>query len=842
MSDLKLTKMGDHLARHGAALLDQGYAVIPIKVGEKRPNIKGWTGLKPTKQLLADWLENGYKHAGIGILTKYTCAIDIDCGDESAARLMEAWCLRHIGPAPVRIGRYPRRLLVYRTSDPFSKQRTTKYQDDWVEIQQIEFLGDGQQFAAYHVHPKTGKEYEWIGDRSPLNWHANDLSEIKQHHIDALKDYFKSHAEEMKWEVVSVGRALPSGNVDADNPFIEDASPIHISIDELRGRLMLIDVDKGGYDQWLQMGMALYHQFDGEEIGFDLWNEWSETSDDYDLEELESKWDDFSISGKGRSPITARYILRVAKETVEKTNIESLLKLKDTFINAKTLEEWEKARQEARHAEIDSLNRSSLAAIAKERRDAITGTKTSLVEIKKALSYIPKKNEKMPQWCVPWVYDVSDDKFFNIERQISCSQQGFNAMHDRQAMTRKDILDGKNAPTQTASALALNHFQIVTVEGRRYMPGRDPVFVEVDGKFANTYAEHEIPKKPEIETPKDEINVKRVKKHLEHLLKEPEEQRMLLDWISWVVQNPGRHMNYAVLLQGVEGDGKTFFAELMRATMGVSNVTMLNAHILNSDFTDWAAGQCVACIEEVRIVGERGKDKYAAVNRIKPFITNHIIEVHPKGAKIFNCVNTTSYMLFSNYKDALPLNDNSRRYLVLFSKWQRKGQIDLFKENNPTYYTKLYAAIQESPGALREWLLAHEQEEGFNPMGDAPETKAKKIMVRKAKPEFIQVLEDIIAEDEWLCASDDLVNTTDLSDILATRGVDMPSAKTLTEMLDREGYEFLGRVRISSEERGAIYSRNADLFRSEGTSGPFTDTTKIRNYLKKRKEQLDDDL
>ncbi len=103
--------------------------------------------------------------------------------------------------------------------------------------------------------------------------------------------------------------------------------------------------------------------------------------------------------------------------------------------------------------------------------------------------------------------------------------------------------------------------------------------------------------------------------------------------------------------------------------MGVSNVTMLNAHsVVNSDFTDWAYGQCLCCVEEVRITGTKGRDKWQAINKIKPFITNNIIEIHPKGKPVANVTNTSSYMLFSNYKDALPLDDNSRRYLVLFSK------------------------------------------------------------------------------------------------------------------------------------------------------------------------------
>lgn len=835
----------NHLALHGTALIDQGYTVVPIQQGKKAPGFEGWQKAKPTKDQVKGWLNEGFKNAGVGILTKFTCAIDIDCMDEPTALMFEKWCIENIGTAPLRIGKAPKRLLLYRTVDPFRKRRSTVYVDEWGDKQMIEVLGDGQQFVAFHIHPDTKKPYTWVNDISPLNVRATDLTELKADQIDSLIEAFEAHAKTMGWAVHKNGlnHAEQAGKADLDNPWIEDSQPIDISIDELRQRLMLIPVDGYGYDHWMQIGMALHHQFDGEEIGFDLWNEWSETSMDYDLDELQRKWPTFEIVGKKRAPLTARFIIRLAKESVEKTALELGIKLRDAFVNAKDLPEWEKARQMARSAEIDGLARSALAAIAKERRDAITGTKTSIVEIKKAISYLPKTVEKMPSWCEGWVYDVSEDKFFHLERKIAASKQGFDAMYDRQAMTKKDILDGKTAPSQSASAIALNLFRIPTVDGKRYMPGRDAVFHEPDGTFCNSYPEHEIPEKPEKILPRDKKNIERVKAHIAHLIASDDEQRMLLDWLSWVVQNPGKHVNYAVLLQGVEGDGKSFFAELLRSVMGVSNVSMANANtVIKFNFTDWAYGQCVCCIEEVRLTSSHGQDKWDAINKIKPFITNNTIEVRPLGKATFNVSNTTSYMLFSNFKDALPLDDNSRRFLVLFSKWQRREDILGFKEAHPEYYVRLYNTLIDSAPALRQWLLDHEQSEGFNPLGDAPETSARKVMIRKSKSEFIQVLDELIAEDKTLEASRNLVDITGLSEVMVSMGVDWPGPKLLGTLLERDGYECLGKVRLPGLGMHKFYSKSPDLFTSHGeVSGGYLDTTKIRNYIESRAKALDDD-
>jgi hypothetical protein len=832
------------LALHGQALVDQGYTVVPIQQGKKAPGFDGWQKAKATKDQVRSWLESGFKMAGVGILTKWTCAVDIDCLDEPAALKFEQWCLEHIGPAPVRIGKAPKRLLLYRTSEPFRKRATNRYNDEWNETQRIEILGDGQQFVAFHIHPDTGKPYTWVGGKSPLDIKANDLTELTAEKADELIRVFEDFAKGQDWTLVKTSRQnTVKGEIDPDNPWIEDTQPIDISDEELRSRLLLVP-GSDDYDTWFQVGMALYHQYDGDSTGFELWNEWSETADNYDPDALERHWPTFGIDGKKRAPLTAKFILRLSKEAVEKTAIELSVKLRDAFINAKDLAEWEKARQMAREAEIDGLSRASLAAVAKERRDSITGTKTSLAEIRKAISFLPKKTDKTPKWAESWVYDVSDDKFYHLERKIATTKQGFDAMYDRYALTKADLLNGAATPSHSASDLCLTLYRIPTVDGRRYMPGRDSIFHEPDGTFANTYPEHEIPEKPEVLLPRDKRNVERVRAHIAHLLPDEREQRMFLDWLSWIVQNPGKHANYAVLLQGVEGDGKSFFAELMRTVMGVSNVTMVNANtIIKFNFSDWSQGQCLCCVEEIRIVSTKGQDKWEAINKMKPFITNNVIEVRPLGKASINVVNTTSYLLFSNYQDALPLDDDGRRYLVLFSQWQKRDSLLKFKEANPLYYTKLYASLGESPGALRQWLLEHQQEESFNPLGDAPQTLAKRTMIRKSKPEFILVLDEVIQEDETVEASSELLDITALSDVMLARGVDWPNPKLLESLLERDGYESLGKVRLPDAGVHRFYSKCASKFRRLGPDGVFaTDTAEIREYTRRRREALDDTL
>lgn len=826
---------GGPLVRYGARLIDHGYQIVPILVGKKAPPFDGWQHIRATRQILTEWINNGHKWSGVGVLTKHTPAIDIDVRDEEVSVLCQRWIEENIDFAPVRIGMAPKRLMVFKTSKPFKKMYSAKYQDEWGQTHQIEVLGEGQQFVAFHKHPDTGKPYYWPGNGDLLEIPSDDLPELEAGQIEALFDFFETEAKKREWVVVKQSRNL---NVDnGDNPFVEDTSTAEISDEALYQCLMLVPGSED-YDLWKDIGMALYHQYKGGEKGLQMWHEWSELASNYDEEALNRKWKSFDINGKGKAPITARLIIKKSRDAIADSTQQLQRDLDIQFRTAADLKDWAAAAEATQHAEIDAIGRSALAQIAKERRDAITGTKTSLVEIKKVLRYVPPHREEAPPWCENWVYDTSDDKFYHLEWKIACTKQGFDAMFNRRALTKRDKLDGRATPSSPASELALSTYKMKSVQGRRYQPGADPLIPLEDDKtryYANTYPEHEIPEIPAKLMPIDEANVNRVDRHIAHLLEREDEQAMLLDWLSWVVQHPGQHVNYAVVLQGVPGDGKTFFAEMMRAVMGPTNVSMLNAHILHSDFSDWAEGQCLACIEEIRLIND--SNKYEVINKVKPFITNNVIEIHPKGKPPRNVINTTSYLLFTNYRDALPLDTTDRRYLTLFSKWQRKEDIERFTREHPEYYIRLYRAIEQSPGAIRQWLLNHQQSPNFRAKGNAPDTEAKRFMIRQAQPEFIQHLDDLIEEGNVAEIGTELLDVTFLADYMTTIGMDFPAPKAMTAMLQRSGYEMVGRMVMPDGQRHRFWSQKPEQFRR----GSSVKTEAIHAYLDRRRREIKDD-
>lgn len=827
-----------YLAQHGAVLIDQGYNIVPIQPGKKAPGFDGWQKTAASKPQLNEWLSNGHKHAGVGINTKFTPALDIDVYDDEFVEEIKRDAMKIIGgPAPERVGQAPKTLLLYRTDTPFRKMSSSKWKDDFGAINQLEVLADGQQCVAYHKHPDTGKPYVWTHEgQNPLLIPARELITVTQEQFKKLLERFDERSFERGYEQVKSAR-LQASAVDLDNPWIEDTNTVDISTEDLRARLLLIP-NPEDYDTWYKVGMALYHQYDGDEEGLKLWHEWSETADNYDSDQLDRRWEGFDEKGKHRAPVTARYILKLAQDAATDAREKLTMELHDKFREAKTFAEWDAACAATRVAEINSISRSRIAAIAKARNDDLSGSRIPLAEVKKALAYLPKVLEHIPKWCANWVYDGETDRFFHTEQKITRTKQGFDAAHSRESFTKADILEGRARPTYEASELATKHYGITNVDGLRYMPGDDAIVTKDHHTYANTYDERELPAIPDVLTPREKQDQKIVLAHIDHLLP-PKQARMFLDTLSWIVQNPGKHMNYATVLQGVEGDGKSFFAEMMRAVMGSSNVTMLNAQILHSAFTDWATGTCVVFIEEVRIINDG--NRYDPLNMLKPYITNIVIEIHPKGKTVYNTINTVNYILFTNYKDALPIDDNSRRYCVFFSKWQSRARLEEFNRANPNYYARLYETFEVSPGALRKMLLNHEQSADFNPYGNAPETAAKRHMVYLSKHEFIQALEAAIETNESHLLGPDIITSNALHEMAMSRGVNYPQGKHLTSMLSRSGYDSLGTRRIEGDVV-TVWAREADTFYAVDANGrTYVQLDKIHELIKQRKAQIQSD-
>lgn len=800
------------LARHGAALIDAGYTIVPIKPGSKATGTDEWEKLRLTKLELGKLVANGYAKHGVGILTKYTPGVDLDIRDEELSMQMEIWCRENIGDAPVRIGMPPKRLLLYRSTEPFRKITSKKWIDDIGCDHKVEILGDGQQFVAYHIHPDTHKPYVWLYKEGPLTIDASDLPTLSEVQGRAIVAEFEAQAEAKGWKPKKSGLERSQGlsKVDQNDPFAADVHKAEISDADLHAKLMLCPGAED-YETWLQIGMALFHQHDGEERGRELWHEWSESAHNYDADALDRKWDTFDISDKKRAPVTARLIIKLAKAEEKKLAVEVVEDIRSRLLVCDTLLAVQEVCKDAKRAEFDAATREMIVGVLKSVFKKVTGQNLGIKIARDMVRYESPNAAELPRWLKDWIYLSLEDKFFNSRTMDIMSREAFNSVHARQLLTKQDIAEGRSAPEELPSNIALNRYQIQVVRAPMYLPGQEPIFTMNGVPYVNLFTERNQPAVPDKLTAVDRANVQVVEDHFAHLITNEKEREIFKDWLCYVVQTSSRP-NWSIFLQGQEGDGKSFFAVLLAAILGAENVRLIKAKTLEGDFNGWAEGDLLKFVEEVKM---QGHNRYDVLNSIKDNITNPVVEIHRKGVDPYNRPNTAGYCLFSNFRDALPLFANDTRFFVLFSRFQTLAGITAFKDANPNYYELLYSAVEESAGAIRGWFLKRPIGVSFNPSGRAPQSISKRYMVQMNKSEEMQALDELLATCPDWDVSTILLNSTKLADLMVGMDVEVPQTRAFKKMLSDIGYTFLGRVRIKGQYC-RFWSQEPDRFLEDG--------------------------
>jgi hypothetical protein len=835
-----------YLARYGEKLIEAGYRIVPLKVGEKFPPFDGWEQVRPDIDELRGWLANGvdFVHkktgedrnvkvtkAGIGIIAANTPGVDLDIRDKEVALHMEQWVHDNVAMAPVRVGMAPKRLLMFRTDAPFRKMNSAIFEDEFGDKHQIEILGDGQQFVAMHIHPETGKPYEWLYNDGPLITPHDELPILTADAARRIIAEFEKVGKENGWKVkkksANMLTTTAPAEIDMDDPFIADSQKTDIDEEELHAKLLLVP-PADDYETWMNVGMALYHQFDGGERGLELWHEWAQNSAEYDADEIDDKWENggLDVTGKDRMPMTARYILKLAKEAAETAATETLDQVCEALRAAKTVQELNKAAAQVKKTQLDAPSREQVVGLLKDCFKILTGQNLGVKTARDMVRFENPKTKELPRWLKGWVYLSDEDRFYSTASRSMMTQTAFNSSYSRFMLTKQDVLEGRPVPERLPAHVALNVYQVPVVAGRRYMPGGDELFTINGVEYANLYTEAGIPEVPEEHSKRDRRNLAIVQAHFAHLFKIERDRELFKDWLAYIVQNPGKRPNWAVLMQGTEKDGKTFFGVMMGAVLGEQNLAIVDPKSLEESFNAFAEGHQLAFIEEVKL---HGHNRYDVLNRIKPLITNSAITIRRMRTDSYKVPNMTAYLLATNFRDALPISDSDSRYFILFSHYQTKFALEQFIKCNPGYYDNLYRAIEESPGAIRGWLMNREFGADFNPNARAPASTAHRYMVMMTKSEDQEAVEELLAESMRWDMCRELLSATDLLEQMVSNGEDLdtlPKTRKISKLLSDMGFTFLGRVKIDGRPR-RYWSQTPERFIIDGE----LDTQKVRDWV-----------
>lgn len=301
------------LASHGLRLFDLGYKVVPIPPGGKRPGISGWQHWEPSREKLVRMVGNGHALDGVGIRCRENPTVDADIHDPAMSDTLAAFVQNLVGITPKRVGLAPKWAMVYWTDEPFGKVSSPVYRD-WITgmDHKVEILADGQQVVVYAIHPDTGLPYTWTGG-GLIERPANELPKLTRDMAETIVAEFVRLAEAAGWQRVADGQATAVVDPDMtpdERALLHYKAPRGLSVDEIRR--YLADIPADDRDEWLKVGMGLYHELEGSPEGFELWNEWSQTSDSYGGVTWK-RWEGFAPDYERQAPVTIGTVQDLAR-------------------------------------------------------------------------------------------------------------------------------------------------------------------------------------------------------------------------------------------------------------------------------------------------------------------------------------------------------------------------------------------------------------------------------------------------------------------------------------------------------------------------------------------------
>lgn len=568
-------------------------------------------------------------------------------------------------------------------------------------------------------------------------------------------------------------------------------------------------------DEWVKVGMAC-HNWDPV-FGLNLWEEWSRDGENYKEGETAKRWRSFR-TGDGVTLGTVNHMIKeVVYDDVKQIINKYLERIK--YADEKTLDlDIIPALKKENLSKIDV---EKIAKSMQDRYKVINNIKLPISQIRQSLNNtsfkIDKIDEEAPYWCKEWVYVNSHNCFANLETFKILKPEAFNIING------KYVITSDSGAKQSATKYVSDNGFVNLVDSLAYIPyTTDRICEEGDSKVLNTFNINTVPLEADSYSKKGKEAIELIKKHIRFIFTTEENCRIFTQWLAHQVQYPGRQILWAPVIQSIQGVGKSFFAELLRCCLGDSNVGTVSPSQVISDFNGWASGSIVNVLEELRV---KGHNRHEAVNCLKPLITDRMIQINDKGVKQYMTYNNTNYICFTNYKDSLPLDQDDRRWWVIFVPVENLQDIkNHIGEDPSTYFPRLFSAVRQHGREVRRWLAEYKISKEFMNIKQAPMTSYKMSMIatEQASSEGYSEIKELI-EEGGRYFNQEVVSSSDLFDALAFKYSDLDLTTNKKNLvLKKLGYSLNSKpVKIDGKTR-RIWTKNV------------IDNDKIRELLTKQ--------
>lgn len=280
--------------------------------------------------------------------------------------------------------------------------------------------------------------------------------------------------------------------------------------------------------------------------------------------------------------------------------------------------------------------------------------------------------------------------------------------------------------------------------------------------------------------------------HLRKMIPQDDDRKILLDFIAHNARFPGWKIPWAPLVQSAEGVGKGVLKQVISHVMGDIYVHFPNAQELvesGSKFNAWMRAKLFILVDEIKVDERRDM-----IEVLKPMISEKEIEIQGKGHDQDKEDNYSNWAFFSNYKDAIPVSKNARRFCVFYSAIQSLTDIKRAGMND-AYFSNLYGWLEKDGCKIvANYLLNYPIQCGDIPMR-APDTSSTEEAQRQSRGSIEQIIADAI-EDSLPGFKGGWISTAAVMQRVRNAGgggTRQPSLRAVQNSIEALGYIEVGR-------------------------------------------------
>mgnify|MGYP001815502081 CR=1 FL=1 len=239
---------------------------------------------------------------------------------------------------------------------------------------------------------------------------------------------------------------------------------------------------------------------------------------------------------------------------------------------------------------------------------------------------------------------------------------------------------------------------------------------------------------------------------VEHLLPDPFERDLFLDWHALKLAHPQYRMHGLVTVTKQFGTGRGTWAKILSKLVGAAYMTQVDMRDVfgisgQSDFNEFLANSLVVYIpealEEDPAKSSHWEARTAAYERIKSICEPSAEKMYVKRKYGRNSHEQiyASLLISSNHADAFAIAPDDRRLIVLENTTRplkEKGDLA----------DRVYEWMEDprNIGALYEWFVARAAEAEYDPFGWPPMTSAKQAMIDASQSGLDQIWNEYLEQ------------------------------------------------------------------------------------------------